>query len=63
MKKEYSYNEVKEAYKAIIRVGKANVKFGPVTADVMHRRNLRELDGATKELYEKLINDEEINYH
>lgn len=63
MGEKYNYEQVKEAYKAIIRVGKANVKFGQLTANVIHRKNLRELEGDVKELYEKLINDEDINYH
>lgn len=63
MNEKYNYEQVKEAYKAIIRVGESTVKFGQVAANIMHRRNLRELDKATKELYEKLINDEDINYN
>lgn len=62
--KDYSYEDVKKAYKAIIEVGRANVigLFGPVSAQVKHRQNLKELDGAALELYEKLLNDKEINY-
>lgn len=61
---KYTYEDVKIAYKAIIEVGKANVVglFGPVSAQVKHRQNLKELEGAALELYEKLINDESINY-
>lgn len=62
--KEYSYDDVKKAYKAIIEVGKANVSglFGPLSAQLKHKQNLKELEGSAKELYEKLLNDESINY-
>lgn len=62
--KEYSYEDVKQAYKAIIEVGKANVigLFGPLSAQVKHKQNLKKLDGSARELYEKLLNDDEINY-
>lgn len=61
---EYSYDDVKKAYKAIIEVGKANAigLFGPMSAQVKHRQNLKELEGSAKELYEKLLNDKSINY-
>lgn len=64
METYYSYEHVKNAYKAIIEVGRARVirLFGPLSAQVQHRKNLKQLDGATKELYEKLLNDKEINY-
>lgn len=60
----YTYEDVKNAYKAIIEVGKARMVgvFGPWSAQVQHRKNLKELDGAAKELYEKLVSDETINY-
>lgn len=60
----YNYEDVKQAYKAIIEVGRANVigLFGPVSAQVQHRKNLKQLEGAALELYEKLINDEDVNY-
>lgn len=60
----YSYEDVKKAYKAIIEVGRANVigPFGPASAKVKHIQNLKELDGAVLKLYEKLLSDEEINY-
>lgn len=62
--KEYSYEDVREAYKAVIDVGRANVigLFGPLSAQVRHRQNLKELKGSAKELYEKLMNDKTINY-
>lgn len=62
--KEYSYEDVKKAYMAIIEVGRKRVVgvFGPFSAQVQHRQNLKELDGSAKELYEKLLNDDEINY-
>ena len=55
METYYSYEHVKNAYKAIIEVGRARVigLFGPLSAQVQHRKNLKQLDGATKELYEK----------
>lgn len=61
---EYTYENVKEAYKAIIEVGRANMigLFGPMSAQVKHRQNLKQLEGASKELYERLLNDESINY-
>lgn len=61
---QYSYEDVKKAYKAIIEVGRARAigLFGPLSAQVRHRQNLKELEGSAKELYEKLLNDEEINY-
>lgn len=60
----YNYEDVKQAYKAIIEVGKANVTglFGPLSSQMQHRKNLKNLDGAALELYEKLLNDEDINY-
>lgn len=60
----YSYEDVKKAYKAIIEVGKANVTglFGPFSAQVKHRQNLKELNDSARELYERLLNDDEINY-
>lgn len=61
---KYTYEDVKQAYKAIIEVGKARVVglFGPFSAQVKHRQNLKELDSAARELYEKLMSDETINY-
>ena len=61
---EYTYENVKEAYKAIIEVGKARTigLFGPMSAQVRHYQNLKQLEGASKELYERLLNDKEINY-
>lgn len=60
----YTYEDVKQAYKAVIEVGKANVigLFGPLSAQVKHRQNLKELEGAARDLYEKLMSDETINY-
>ena len=60
----YTYEDVKNAYKAVIEVGKAHAigLFGPLSAQMQHRRNLKELDGSAKELYEKLMNDESIHY-
>ena len=62
--RDYSYEDVKKAYTAIVEVGKANVigLFGPFSAQVKHRQNLKKLEGSAKELYERLLNDEEINY-
>lgn len=64
MEDRYTYENVKEAYKAIIEVGKARAigLFGGLSAQVQHRQNLKKLDGKTKELYEKLLNDKSINY-
>lgn len=61
---DYSYEEVKKAYKAIIEVGRANVVglFGPLSAQRQRAKNLSELDETTKELYLKLLNDDDINY-
>ena len=60
----YTYEDVKKAYKAIIEVGRARAigVFGPWSAQVRHRQNLKELEGAAKELYVQLLNDDEINY-
>lgn len=60
----YSYEDVKKAYVAIIKVGKANATglFGGLSAQLQHNKNLKELDDSAKELYEKLLNDNEINY-
>ena len=60
----YSYEDVKKAYAAIIKVGKANVTglFGGLSAQLQHNKNLKELDGPAKELYLQLLNDEEIDY-
>ena len=64
METYYSYEHVKNAYKVIIEVGRARVigLFGPLSDQVQHRKNLKQLDGATKELYMKLLEDKEINY-
>ena len=61
---DYSYEEVKKAYRAIIEVGRANLVglFGPLSAQIQHAKNLSELDDTTKELYLKLLNDDDINY-
>lgn len=63
----YTYEDVKQAYAAIIEVGKANVKgscgmFGAFYANQQHRRNLKSLEGNAKELYAKLMEDKSINY-
>ena len=63
----YTYEDVKKAYTAIIEVGRANVSggggmFGAFYANTQHRKNLKALDGNAKELYEKLMNDKTINY-
>ena len=60
----YSYEDVKKAYVAIIKVGKANVTglLGGLSAQLQHNKNLKELNGAAKELYLQLLNDDEINY-
>ena len=60
----YSYEDMKKAYKAIIEVGKANVSgmFGPFSAQMKHKQNLKELDESARELYERLLNDPDINY-
>ena len=60
----YTYDDVKEAYKAVIEVGKAQAKglFGGLSAQVQHSKNLKKLDGAAKELYNKLMSDKSINY-
>ena len=62
---KYTYENVKEAYKAIIEVGKATVSgglLGTIGANIQHNKNLNKLEGASKELYKKLIEDEDINY-
>lgn len=43
METYYSYEHVKNAYKAIIEVGRARVigLFGPLSAQVQHRKNLK----------------------
>ena len=60
----YTYEDCKNAYAAIVKVGRANVMglFGPLSAQVQHNKNLKELDDSAKELYEKLLNDPDINY-
>lgn len=60
----YSYEDMKKAYKAIIEVGKANMLglFGPLSAQVKHRQNLKELNDSARELYERLLEDPDINY-
>lgn len=61
----YTYENVKEAYKAIIEIGKATAKGGLIggfTANIQHNKNLNKLEGASKELYQKLLDDEDINY-
>lgn len=60
----YTYENVRDAYAAVIKVGKANVTglFGPLSVQMQHRKNLKELDDKAKELYERLLNDPEINY-
>lgn len=58
--KEYSYDDVKNAYIAIIKLGKAKVMFGITTAQ--HVYNLTQLDDKAKELYKKLMNDKSIHY-
>ena len=59
----YTYEDVKQAYKAIIEVGRANIRFGgALAAQMKHRENLGKLKGNAKELYEKLLNDKDINY-
>lgn len=62
MEAKYTYENVKKAYEAIIEVGKHNTLLGQVGAQCMHVMNLKQLEGATLELYEKLINDESIKY-
>ena len=63
----YTYEDVRKAYAAIIEVGKANMgggcgMFGAFYANTQHRKNLKALEGNAKELYEKLMNDKSINY-
>ncbi len=59
----YDYNDVKQAYTAIIEVGKKRVGlFGSVGAQIQHKKNLMTLEGNAKELYIKLLEDKEINY-
>lgn len=58
----YTYEDVKQAYAAIIEVGKSQALFGPFAVDLQHVKNLQTLEGAAKELYEKLLSDETINY-
>ena len=65
----YNYEDVKQAYKAIIEVGKVSASTsmlgtfgGNFLVQNQHRKNLKNLDGAALELYEKLLNDEDINY-
>lgn len=59
----YTYEDVKQAYKAIIDVGRANVRFGGAfAAQMKHNENLFKLKDNAKELYEKLLNDKDINY-
>lgn len=59
----YTYEEVKQAYAAIIAVGRANIRFGgALAAQMKHNENLHKLKGNAKELYQKLTSDEEINY-
>lgn len=62
--KEYTYEDVKAAYQAVIAVGKAKVTglFGSLSAQMQHNKNLKELQGPAKELYEKLMSDESIHY-
>lgn len=61
---KYTYEEVREAYKAIIKVGEARVKglVPYVATQLQHSKNLVELEGGARDLYEKLINDDSINY-
>ena len=61
---QYSYENVKEAYMAIIEVGRANVSgfMGQWKAQRQHTKNLQTLEGASKELYVRLIEDKTINY-
>ena len=59
----YSYDDVKQAYTAIIEVGKKRGgMFGSVGAQIQHKKNLMKLEGNAKELYIKLLEDKEINY-
>ena len=62
MDKKYTYEDVKKAYMAVIEVGKCNVRLGALGAQIQHTNNLWELEGAALELYDKLMNDETINY-
>ena len=64
---KYTYEDVREAYKAIIEVGRVNVAhgggmFGAFYANKQHDKNLKALNDSAKELYEKLMNDKSINY-
>lgn len=59
----YSYDNVKQAYMAVNEVHKKrNGMFGSVGAQIQHQQNLMKLEGNAKELYIKLLEDEEINY-
>ena len=59
----YTYDEVKQAYAAIIEVGKKRAGlFGSVGAQIQHKKNLMTLKDKAKELYIKLLEDKEINY-
>ena len=62
---KYTYENVKEAYMAIIKIGRSTVSgglFGTINANIQHNKNLNSLEGASKELYQKLLEDKDINY-
>ena len=59
----YEYDDVKQAYKAIIEVGKKQCgMFGAIAAQAQHKKNMSTLKGKAQELYVLLLNDVEINY-
>ena len=62
---QYTYENVRDAYAAIIKVGEARVNgLVPfVAVQVQHSKNLKELDDAARDLYEKLISDDSINHN
>ena len=59
---KYTYEDVKQAYAAIIAVGRANVCFGAFASRRKHAENLFKLKGDAKELYKKLTSDKDVNY-